>query len=65
MSDEISEAPPLTEWDGVSAYVPRTPLGKRLWEIRSQILASDPGLGYETSELGSDRKGSFRTAQRS
>jgi len=40
MNRQTSEAPPLAEEERLTIYVPRTSLGKRLWDIRSQILAS-------------------------
>ena len=59
MRDQISEALPLTSKEGLSPYVPSTPLGKRLWEIRGQIVASgEQPLSWdqieaEVSEAGS------------
>jgi len=43
----------LTEsiWQETISYKPKTPLGKRLWEIRSRIVASgEPLLGWEEIE---------------
>ena len=40
MSDQVSEPPPLTKKEMLPPFVARTPLGRRLWEIRGQILAS-------------------------
>lgn len=38
-------------WRGVEAYRPRTRLGKRLWEIRERILASNKRLlGWDDVE---------------
>jgi excisionase family DNA binding protein len=35
----------------LDSYKPRTPLGRRLWEIRSRIIASgEPLLGWEEIE---------------
>jgi len=45
-------------------YHPRTPLGKRLWELRQQILADDKvelldwsGVERELAELRGESKG--------
>jgi hypothetical protein len=34
-----------------TSYIPKTPLGRRLWEIRARIVASgEPLLGWEEIE---------------
>ena len=40
MRNRISDAPATTEGESLPAYQPRTSLGKRLWELRGQIMAS-------------------------
>jgi hypothetical protein len=40
MSIRTSDMPTMAEGEKLTAFQPRTSLGKRLWEIRGQILAS-------------------------
>lgn len=40
MSIRTSDLPTMAEGESLPAYQPRTSLGKRLWEIRGQIMAS-------------------------
>jgi hypothetical protein len=48
MRNQISEMPAATEGESLAAYQPRTSLGKRLWEIRGQIMSSgERPLGWE------------------
>ena len=40
-----------SDWQEAISYRPRTPLGQRLWEIRSRIVASEKSLlGWEEIE---------------
>ncbi len=51
MRDRIADAPAATEGERLPAYQPRTSLGKRLWEIRGQIMASgERPLSWEEIE---------------
>jgi hypothetical protein len=48
MRNQIGEMPAAAEGESLAAYQPRTSLGKRLWEIRGQIMASgERPLGRE------------------
>jgi hypothetical protein len=48
MRDGMSGTPAATEVNTQPACQPRTALGKLLWEIRGQILASgEPLLGWD------------------
>ena len=48
MRNQISEMPAAAEGESLAAYQPRTSLGKRLWEIRGQIMSSgERPLGWE------------------
>lgn len=40
MRNRTSEMPPAAQGSRLPPYQPCTALGKRLWEIRSQIIAS-------------------------
>jgi hypothetical protein len=40
MRDRTSEIPTTADGARLPPYQPRTSLGKRLWEIRGQIMAS-------------------------
>ena len=40
MSIRTSDRPPMAEGASLPAFQPRTSLGKCLWEIRGQIMAS-------------------------
>lgn len=44
MSDRTTDAPTVTDQDTQLCYQPRTSLGKLLWDIRREILASDQRL---------------------
>jgi len=49
--NQISEMPAAAEGESLAAYQPRTSLGKRLWEIRGQIMASgERPLGWDEIE---------------
>ena len=51
MRDGMSGAPAATEVNTQPAYQPRTALGRLLWEIRGQILASgEPLLSWDDIE---------------
>jgi len=48
MRNRISEMPTAAEGESSPVYQPRTSLGKRLWEIRGQIMSSgERPLGWE------------------
>jgi hypothetical protein len=51
MRNRTSEMPTASEGAKVPPYQPRTALGKRLWEIRGQIMASgERPLGWDEIE---------------
>jgi hypothetical protein len=51
MSIRTSDRPTMAEGESLPAFKPRTSLGKRLWEIRAQILASgEKPLGWQEVE---------------
>jgi len=60
MRNRTSEMPTAAEGESLPAYQPRTSLGKRLWEIRGQIMSSgERPLGWgeierEVSEQRND-----------
>ena len=48
MRNRATEMPTTSEGAGLPPYQPRTSLGKRLWEIRGQIMASgERPLGWD------------------
>ena len=51
MSNRVTEMPTAPEGARLPPYQPRTSLGKRLWEIRGQIMASgERSLGWDEIE---------------
>ncbi len=51
MRNRATEMPTAPEGKGLPPYQPRTSLGKRLWEIRGQIVASgERPLGWDEIE---------------
>jgi hypothetical protein len=51
MRNRATEMPTTSEGTGLPPYQPRTSLGKRLWEIRGQIMASgERPLGWDEIE---------------
>jgi len=60
MRNRATEMPTTSEGRSLPPYQPRTSLGKRLWEIRGQIMASGENpLGWDESdtEVAEQRRG--------
>lgn len=51
MSVRTSDRPRTGEGENLPSFQPRTSLGKRLWEIRAQIMATgEQPLGWDDIE---------------
>ncbi|MGA2606554.1 MAG: hypothetical protein ABSH01_03740 [Terriglobia bacterium] len=51
MRNRTSEMPTAAEGESLPPYEPRTSMGKRLWEIRGQIMSSgERPLGWDEIE---------------